>query len=366
MAERSIPSGMGKKARVDRQTLPAVQLDAGAGQKLEAVRHHGFSRSVGISGMKCAVPGPRGPSHSLEPPSSPAAMHFSGDASDTRPLQPIPQLSDEHNEMSSTASSTINLAISTDGRMASGKTRGKDPGVTQGLEQVRWVTPGHPATNTGGETNDLRRRVAEASAETMKISPPFRTSPKQNVGDAVCENANGFCSISGNGQGYVQLPLEALGIAPGNSVLISQDIKLWGVRSDLGNSAGLHLAKGALRVGAGEELTRGLFEIHGQVVRRIPPRPVSPLPAWTVRDSRDAPALSLIGANDQSMTLTQLTSNCATTTGVSQQGTNQWVPCVYTQPETKELYTAAQTVGNAKAYIKYPTKASVTPSSMDG
>ncbi len=90
MEERSVPSGMGKKARVHRQTLPAVQLDAGAGLKLEAVRHHGFSRSAGISGTMCAVKGPRGSVHSLEPLSSQTAMHFSGDASDTRPLQPTP------------------------------------------------------------------------------------------------------------------------------------------------------------------------------------------------------------------------------------------------------------------------------------
>jgi hypothetical protein len=35
-------------------------------------------------------------------------MHFPGDASGTRPLQPTPQLSDEHNEMSSAAFSTYN------------------------------------------------------------------------------------------------------------------------------------------------------------------------------------------------------------------------------------------------------------------
>ena len=62
----------------------------GCGQKLETVRHHGFSRSVGISGTTCTIQGPRGPSHSLEPLSIPATMHLSGDANDTRPLQPTP------------------------------------------------------------------------------------------------------------------------------------------------------------------------------------------------------------------------------------------------------------------------------------
>jgi hypothetical protein len=187
----------------------------------------------------------------------------------------------------------------------------------------------------------------------VKEGGKLRTCPKQIIGNVVYACVNSSCSISGNGLGYVQIPLEVLGIASGNSVLVSPNMASGCVRNDLGNSAGPDPAKSALRVGAGEELTRGHFEKHGQAVRRIQPRPVPLLPAWTVMDSRDAPAPSRIGAIDWSMKPTQVASNYATTTLVSQQGDDQRVPRVYTPPEYVELNTAAETVGKAKAYFKY-------------
>ena len=87
MAEMPVFSETGTKERVGQQTLPAAQLDATAGRELEAVRHHGSPRSVGISGTECAMLATIAAPHSLEPPSVLADMHFSGERLDTRPLQ---------------------------------------------------------------------------------------------------------------------------------------------------------------------------------------------------------------------------------------------------------------------------------------
>jgi hypothetical protein len=109
MAERPIPSGMGEKERVGQQTLSAAQLDAAADRELETVRHHGSPRSVGICGTECAMLGPIGPPHSLEPLSRPAVVHFSGAEIDTRPLMfDDTQFTDENDEKSSATGLSTN------------------------------------------------------------------------------------------------------------------------------------------------------------------------------------------------------------------------------------------------------------------
>ena len=94
-------SETGTKERVPQQALPVAQLDANVGRELEAVRHHGSPRSVGISGTECAMLAAIAAPHSLEPPSGLTVIHFSGERLDTRPLQFDSQFTKETTEMSS-------------------------------------------------------------------------------------------------------------------------------------------------------------------------------------------------------------------------------------------------------------------------
>jgi hypothetical protein len=100
--------------------LAAVQLEVAAGRGLVEARYRGPPLSVDVSGTMYATPDSRESARSLGSRST--AAHLSGDASVDRPLQPIPQLSDEIDEMSSAAFSTYTpIPLTEDHSMVSGR-----------------------------------------------------------------------------------------------------------------------------------------------------------------------------------------------------------------------------------------------------
>ena len=100
-----------------------------------------------------------------------ALPHVSGDASDTRPLQHISQFTDEHDETSRAAFSTDNFVIHSDGRMSSGQTWGKDPGLKHVLEQGWGVVPDPQADKIGGNIVGLCCKVEGDPIEMLRVSP---------------------------------------------------------------------------------------------------------------------------------------------------------------------------------------------------
>lgn len=100
---------------------PAAHLGAVAGRGLVEARYRGSPLSVGASGTMYAMCESRDSSHSLGPRS--LAVHFSGNASDVRPLLHIQQVTDERKVRNNTVAPTNDPTTTESSRATSHKAR---------------------------------------------------------------------------------------------------------------------------------------------------------------------------------------------------------------------------------------------------